>query len=389
MAPTVAAVGTLIVGADAATTTETVSMPSGVATGDLLVCPWSVEHSTSGTLLSPPSGWLAAPGSDSAFQAVSNGTACYVWYRVVTNAGSEPSTYAMPVQSGRWRRGGIIRITGADTSSPFESGQGAVSASSSSTPTVSVTAGGANRLALWLGGSYNTSAWSSVPTGFTELSAWADASTTTSTVAQAAPADGATVGEAVATGATLGKAAWVGLIKPLSSGATTATFGKTTDGAGSTSSAVDRKKVSSAVPSSSGTATSISVRGAMATTTCVIKGVIYADSSGAPGALLAVSDEITVNSTTVQEWVGNFSGANRINIVSGTTYWIGWIQQAPGFAIRRDSTASTALTNTDTYSDGPTDPFGAGPTGESGPVAVYVTYNLPSTAPGRRLLLLG
>lgn len=155
-----------------------------------------------------------------------------------------------------------------------------------------------------------------------------------------------------------------------------ATFGKTTNGASQSQSSTDRKKVSSAVPSSSGTATSITIRGRITAESTVIKGVIYADSGGAPGALLAVSNEITVNSTTEQEWTGALAGANQITITSGTTYWIGWHQQDPGsgfFEISRDGTSGQSQTNTDTYSDGPSDPFGV-PSAEAGPVDVYVTY---------------
>ena len=155
-----------------------------------------------------------------------------------------------------------------------------------------------------------------------------------------------------------------------------ATFGKTTNGASQSQSSTDRKKVSSAVPASSGTATSITIRGRVTVENTVIKGVIYSDSGGLPDALLAVSDEITVNSTTEQDWTGALTGGNQISITSGTTYWIGWIQQDPGsgaFEISRDGTSGQSQTNNDTYSDGPSNPFGV-PTAEAGPVDVYVTY---------------
>lgn len=154
-----------------------------------------------------------------------------------------------------------------------------------------------------------------------------------------------------------------------------ATFGRTANGTGTTQSTIDRKKVMAAMPPSSGTVASISIRGARNTGgNAVIKGVIYADNAGSPGARLAVSDEITVDSATEQEWVGAFSGENLISVVGGTTYHIGWIQQSPGFVISRSSTNdSPSRTNSDTYADGPSNPFGAA-TDESGPVDVYVTY---------------
>lgn len=155
-----------------------------------------------------------------------------------------------------------------------------------------------------------------------------------------------------------------------------ATFGKITNSSGSTSSSIDRKKVSSAIPSSNGTATSITIRGRVTSENTVIKGVIYSDSGDAPDALLATSDEITVNSSTEQDWTGNLTGAQQISITAGTKYWIGFHQQDPGsggFAISRAGITDNSQTNADTYSDGPSDPFGT-PDLEAGPIDVYVTY---------------
>jgi len=153
-----------------------------------------------------------------------------------------------------------------------------------------------------------------------------------------------------------------------------ATFGKTDNGTGTTSSSVDRKKVMAAVPATTGTVSSISIRGAAtAGGSTVIKGVIYSDNgSGSPDTLMAVSNEITVNSTTEQEWVGTFP--TPITVIAGTTYHIGWIQKSPGFVLSRNSSnLSPSRTNTDTYADGPTTTFGTA-TDESGPLDVYVTY---------------
>ena len=95
-----------------------------------------------------------------------------------------------------------------------------------------------------------------------------------------------------------------------------ATFGKTTNGASQSQSSTDRKKVSSAVPASSGTATSITSRGRVTVENTVIKGVIYSDSGGLPDALLAVSDEITVNSTTEQDWTGALTGGTEDHLAA-------------------------------------------------------------------------
>src|SRR3990167_9903039 len=149
-----------------------------------------------------------------------------------------------------------------------------------------------------------------------------------------------------------------------------ATFGKTTDGAGSSASSLDKKAVSSASPSTSGIATQITVRCWISSETTLAKGVIYADSAGAPGALLATSDEVTISNTT--EATVNFplSGVQQISVTSGTTYWIGFHWQDPGtptVSLSRDATADLRKEASDTYSDGPADPFGT-PTSLSGPM---------------------
>lgn len=156
-----------------------------------------------------------------------------------------------------------------------------------------------------------------------------------------------------------------------------ATFGKTSDGASETASSADRKRVSSASPSTNGTATKITVRCRLdAAGSTVAKGIIYSDTTGAPDALLATSDEVTVNSTTEAEVDFPLSGGNQIAVTSGTTYWIGVHWQdpgTPGFAISRDATANGNNNLADTYSDGPSNPYGSG-TSATGVIDAYVTY---------------
>lgn len=155
-----------------------------------------------------------------------------------------------------------------------------------------------------------------------------------------------------------------------------ATFGKLTDGANSSSTSSNRKVVSSASPASNGLVDSLTMRCWVSAGSTVAKGIIYANNAGAPGALLAVTDEGTVNNTAEQANTFNFSGVNRINIVAGTTYWIGLHYQDPGvdnFLYSRDGTASGRQDNGDIYSDGPSDPFGAA-SALAGVIDCYVTY---------------
>ena len=153
-------------------------------------------------------------------------------------------------------------------------------------------------------------------------------------------------------------------------GGTTSSFGKQTDGASSSASSADKTAVSSVTAAASGTLTAGHARawvdGGSATTKCVV----YANSSGAPGARLASSDPVTVSNTSeaVKDYV--FSGANQIAIASGTTYWIGLAWADPGsnsLSLSRDGTAS-GRQETSAYA--PT-LFGT-PTPLTGPIDVYV-----------------
>lgn len=155
-----------------------------------------------------------------------------------------------------------------------------------------------------------------------------------------------------------------------------AVFGKITDGASNSASSADRMFVSTATPASSGTATSVTVRCWITAGTGVGRGVIYANSAGAPGALLATSDELTISNTAEAENVFTLSGANQIAIVSGTPYWIGWAWDDPGVAsmtTSRDATASGRQEQVFTYPTMP-NPFGTAAAINTGPIDAYVTY---------------
>ena len=79
VAPVVAAAGEVVDGTTAVGTTHPFDAPAGIVDGSLLVAVYTVEHSSSGTLLAAPTGWAKAPDSDGAFQAVGiNGQAIYV-----------------------------------------------------------------------------------------------------------------------------------------------------------------------------------------------------------------------------------------------------------------------------------------------------------------------
>lgn len=157
-----------------------------------------------------------------------------------------------------------------------------------------------------------------------------------------------------------------------------ATFGKTFDGASFSASSADKTAVSSATPTSSGTVIQGSARVWLsATGTTTVNCVIYADSTGLPGALLATSDSVTLTATAEAQVDFSFSGANQISVASGTPYWIGVSWQDPGTPsvnLSRDATASSRQESAAYLPN----PFGT-PTALSGPVDVFITYTLPDT----------
>jgi hypothetical protein len=155
------------------------------------------------------------------------------------------------------------------------------------------------------------------------------------------------------------------------------TLGKTTDGPGSSASSSNKVAASKFTSTGSGTLTAGHARVWITAggTPALSKLVVYADSAGAPGALLAASDEITISNTTeaVNDYV--FSGGNQISIVSGTDYWIGPAWADPGSGVNdsvnvsRDNTAA-GRQEVNTYAP---NPFGT-PTAQSGPVDAWVEY---------------
>lgn len=109
------------------------------------------------------------------------------------------------------------------------------------------------------------------------------------------------------------------------------------------------------VADQSGTITNVVVSQPNTTSAiCKVKAVIYADSSGAPGALLATGTEV----------IGVTSGTPLVLPISyaatgGTTYWIGMIyDQVINWGCNDDSGSGLAKGNT--YTSGPPNPAGTG-----------------------------
>lgn len=174
------------------------------------------------------------------------------------------------------------------------------------------------------------------------------------------------------------------------------TFGKTTDGAsasGSTSTAT-KVVVSRGVPAETGTVvTGHAQLGFSAATN--VRFAIFADIGDAPDTTpLAVSDVISLSGALAWRTFA-FSGANLIQVVAGTPYWVGpaW-EGGPSITYQRDALSATDVTTQrrESASSSWTWPTVA-PTswaaGQVGPVAAYATYELPSLIEPGRFLLVG
>jgi hypothetical protein len=105
----------------------------------------------------------------------------------------------------------------------------------------------------------------------------------------------------------------------------------------------------------------------------VLKGVIYADQGGVPGALLATSNELTFHTTDLAGWY-DLVFPSALALQPGT-YWIGIISggsnNVAGF--RWNSVSGARALSQDNYSDGPSNPFGTASI-DSEQMSVYATY---------------
>src|SRR5439155_25925217 len=106
----------------------------------------------------------------------------------------------------------------------------------------------------------------------------------------------------------------------------------------------------------------------------VMKGIIYSDAGGAPSALLGVSEQIAFLNTNAAGWY-DMKFASPVKLAAGN-YWIGLItggtSNVAGF--RYDSGAGSRDYNANTYTSGPTNPFGA-VTVDAEQTSLYATYD--------------
>jgi hypothetical protein len=150
------------------------------------------------------------------------------------------------------------------------------------------------------------------------------------------------------------------------------TLGKTTDG-GSTSTATTAKAIASvATATADGVLATGAARIWAAAGTVSVQLGVWADSSGSPGALLALSDAVSVGTTADTEVPFTFSGANLIAIVNGVAYWIGPTWALPGTTMTWSRDA-VGVGNAKTVNSQAPNPFGT-TSDLNGPIDAYVNH---------------
>lgn len=100
-----------------------IAIPAGVANDDVLVALLGGNH-TAAQITGAPSGWTKAIGVD-----ISGAAPCYsIYYKLITNAAGEPSTYSWTFSGGSGR-GIIARYSGVDTGTQEDVAAGSGTAS--------------------------------------------------------------------------------------------------------------------------------------------------------------------------------------------------------------------------------------------------------------------
>jgi glucose/arabinose dehydrogenase len=107
----------------------------------------------------------------------------------------------------------------------------------------------------------------------------------------------------------------------------------------------------------------------------VVKAVVYSDSNGVPGSLLATSNAVTMKAKTAFAWVP-FTFSTPVTIAAGPV-WVGYLAgTTTGLTqFKYDTSAGAVKYNADTYSDGASNPFGTASTAtKPNPFSIRVTY---------------
>jgi hypothetical protein len=120
-----------------------------------------------------------------------------------------------------------------------------------------------------------------------------------------------------------------------------------------------------------------------------IEGVIYADSGGAPGSLLATTSDLMFPSTAPAGWYALKLPRQRTDqnpsgllLLAPDDYWIGFIAggESGVAAVAYDSASASVAYNANPFSAGPSDPFGPTSTLDER-LSMYLSYYAPPFQP--------
>ena len=150
------------------------------------------------------------------------------------------------------------------------------------------------------------------------------------------------------------------------------TLGKTTDGSTTSTASTAKAVASVATATADGVLATGAARVWVASGSVPVQLGVWADSSGSPGALLALSDSVSISATANTETPFTFSGANQIAIVNGVAYWIGPTWALPGVVMTwaRDAVAVGQVKSVNAQAP---NPFGTA-SDLNGPLAAYVNH---------------
>lgn len=142
-----------------------------------------------------------------------------------------------------------------------------------------------------------------------------------------------------------------------------------------------------ASPASSGSISSISATLRTDPGTNKFRGVIYSYDSSTTGTLLAYTDEVSYSNTADLLLTANFSGANIIDVVAGTNYWLGVIGSASAVQAYFRASATYALnyiapSSAVTYGIPPSTISGVTSGGSYPYLSAYATYTPAPTLTG-------
>jgi hypothetical protein len=140
--------------ASTVTNGTTVSKPSGVASGDLLLATLEVDEDPA--TVTAPSGWtllqdtVGAPGTGNAYHT-------QVWWKLA--GASEPASYAWTVSGGPWVDIGVLAYTNVNQTSPIDVSASRNAGTTSAPTTPAVTTSGANEMVVALFVNFESGSW--------------------------------------------------------------------------------------------------------------------------------------------------------------------------------------------------------------------------------------